>query len=310
MRLPIRSADPSLAGRPKRIPVGWGGDFWGTGFAIATVLATATGFASPAAAHPLLDRAEAQADQAEFGAAVASLDEAARDTELNRAELRRLLERRAMVHAALGQLDHAERDLAWLAAIAPQHTLGPAAPPALQERFKAARRATRRSPFALTVHTQPFARGLRISAALRHPPEGLKMRLELAARPAGANRWKSAQHGNLFVQANASGKVEYFARVRGPGGAVLRGEGSPEQPRKASVAAATPPSPAHAPGDVAQWGSAESAQAEPRDRPRKAWPWALGIGGGLVAAAVVAVLVVTLRNDSETTQFGQPTIIE
>ena len=80
-------------------------------------------------AHPMLDRAVASYEEANFKTALRTFDAAARNADLSVEELLELFEMRALVYHALGDEAAMLADLRRLNAVRPSYQLGRLAPP-------------------------------------------------------------------------------------------------------------------------------------------------------------------------------------
>ena len=93
-------------------------------------------------AHPMLDRAIASYEEANFKTALRTFDTAARNADLSVEELLELFEMRALVHHALGDEAAMRADLRRLSAVRPSYELGRLAPPPVHTAFEEVRGAS------------------------------------------------------------------------------------------------------------------------------------------------------------------------
>ena len=93
-------------------------------------------------AHPMLDRAIASYEEANFKTALRTFDTAARNADLSVEELLELFEMRALVHHALGDEAAMRADLRRLSAVRPSYELGRLAPPPVHTAFEEVREAS------------------------------------------------------------------------------------------------------------------------------------------------------------------------
>jgi len=93
-------------------------------------------------AHPMLDRAIASYEEANFKTALRTFDTAARNADLSVEELLELFEMRALVHHALGDEAAMRADLRRLSAVRPSYELGRLAPPPVRTAFEEVREAS------------------------------------------------------------------------------------------------------------------------------------------------------------------------
>jgi hypothetical protein len=93
-------------------------------------------------AHPMLDRAVAAYEEANFETALRTFDAAARNADLSVEELLELFEMRALVHHALGDEAAMLADLRRLNAVRPSYQLGRLAPPPVRAALEEVRTAS------------------------------------------------------------------------------------------------------------------------------------------------------------------------
>jgi hypothetical protein len=110
-----------------------------TKLGIIAVFACAGVIPSAASAHPMLDRAVAAYEEANFTSALRTFDVAARNADLSVEELLELFEMRALVHHALGDDASMRADLRKLNAVRPSYELGRLAPPPVRDAFEEVR---------------------------------------------------------------------------------------------------------------------------------------------------------------------------
>jgi hypothetical protein len=112
-----------------------------TRLGIIVLFASAWALPTPVRAHPMLDRAVASYEEANFQAALQTFDAAARNADLSVEELLELFEMRALVHHALGDEAAMRADLRRLTAVRPSYELGRLAPPPVRNAFEEVREA-------------------------------------------------------------------------------------------------------------------------------------------------------------------------
>lgn len=103
---------------------------------IITLFAFAWALPASVRAHPMLDRAVASYEEANFETALRMFDAAARNADLSVEELLELFEMRALVHHALGDDTAMRSDLRRLNAVRPSYQLGRLAPPPVRAAFE------------------------------------------------------------------------------------------------------------------------------------------------------------------------------
>ncbi|UJR85603.1 hypothetical protein [Sandaracinus amylolyticus] len=247
--------------------------------------------ASRAHAHPLVDDAERQLDEARFGAALALFDRAAQGDDLDVSDVVRVLEGRALALRALGREGEIEIDLRRLAALRPQHTFSARVPPEIAHRFRVLRE---RGAERLRARVQVRRDGaqVRLELALTNDPGGLVREATLFAR-AGDGPWSSSSEGALALEARDGERVDYYARVIGIGGALIVEHGAEDAPLPALVTSHVEVAP--------------GAVAEPSDP----WPWILA-GSGVIATAgiVIAIVLVATAQPGDDTRLSAPRPVE
>ena len=267
-----------MASGKKRV-AGWGGLV----AAALVVLPAASAFA-----HPLVDEGQRQFESAEFAAALNTLVRAERAPELTLAELQRLFELRARVHAAMGHADLMRADLARLVSISPEHELARGVDPDVEREYVALREQ-HHAALGIATTTSVAPAGVTVDAHTSNDWAGVVRDVRVAARVRGESSWQRARNAPLLVRATSPADVEYYAEAIGPGGVLLAGSGSEHDPLHVAGAGdgATPP--------VAAGGASP-------------WPWILaGVGAALVVGAIVLVVVLAPAGDV-TTQVSPFTV--
>jgi hypothetical protein len=246
-------------------------------WAVSVVLAVLPAVAH---AHPALDAAIEQAQEADFDASLASFDEAIASGELTRDELVQLLGERALVWHAVGNDSALGRDLSLLAMLAPDRELGRAAPPPLVARWHELR-ASQGAPLSVHGSCTPSAVGTQLSAQVEGLRDAELGQVFIRTRRAGGD-WVQKQAASVDIP-SGDDSVEYYVWVRGPGGIGLASDGDEDAPL---VCVPVRDSTALAAGPV----------DTPR-RNKKLWWW---VGGAalLVGAAAVTTVVMLNRDDT------------
>ena len=252
---------------------------------------------TPALAHPQLDDAIVLARDAEFESALEAFERALASHELTRDELLELLSERILVHQAVRDLASLERDLLRLAALDPEHDLGPNAPPDLRERWRAAAQRSR-GPLGLQVRARAVAGGVRVEAELTGGIEGVAFPLQIALRAPGGT-WLRTNANQAVYPVPVQGVAEYYVLAMGPGGVVVASDGTPASPRRLEVERAPAPSALPQP---------EPATEPPPVQPARTRLW-IGVGAGGAVAVGTAVLIAVLAGRGERdSRIGSPDV--
>jgi len=263
----------------------------------AAVLACGVVLWCVAPAEAQLDEGVRLYEEADFRGALAAFDRAL-EAGVTQPELARLFLYRAQVRFALGDETEMLRDAARLAGVDPRHELGRAVPPQVRDAFAEA--VELGAGLVLDVSAEPMPGGVRIAATVRGDPGDLVQEVRLAGRPAGAAQWTEATGDSLDVAAPSGLAVEYHVSVVGPGGALLRNEGTPSAPlRFGSVATAADP----LPDPIVEDENEDDEGGVPL--------WAM-IGGGVLGAALVVAVIVLIASSggqSDDTQLSSPMFV-
>lgn len=246
-----------------------------------------------ARAHPLVEDGVRFVQDAEFDAALAVFAAAEEATDLTAPELARLLAHRSLVHFALRHPELMRRDLAQLAAFAPEHPLPEHAPPPLEDAHARAIESRQQARVVAVVGAAPG--GVHIASGSVGAPAGLIRRLRVVAWEEGTAARLESDSGELRVPARHPGAVRYFVEALGPGGAVVARLGSQEAPHAPGVAASAPPTSV----DVDFSSPSQASGVDPR--------WWIGVGVAAVTVISVIVAVVASSNSSGTPIEG-PTL--
>ena len=141
---------------------------------IIAFLASIWGLPAPVRAHPMLDRAVASYEEANFETALRTFDAAARNADLTVEELLELFEMRALVHHALGDEAAMRSDLRRLNAVRPSYQLGRLAPPPVRSAFDEIRKSNGdRLGVELRIDETSFDGAPWVVARVLRVPEGL-----------------------------------------------------------------------------------------------------------------------------------------
>lgn len=256
----------------------------------ALALVAIVGSATTARAHELVDEGRQLYETADFEAALATLARAEEARDLTLADLRELYMLRALVHLGLEDRDAFEGDLARLLSIDPDVALPDTLPPEVAE---ARPRVLERNGGAIRVagRVEANATGVLVHAEVAHDPAGVTRGLRVHGRAAGGET-RSTEDPPLSLPA-IEGRVEYWAEALGPGGVIVAGLGSSEEPRVHRLDAVT-----------------TSVPEESSGGPGAGLWIGLGVGAAAVVGAVVAIVIVTSGGSSDGTQPTLPMILE
>jgi len=165
--------------------------------------------------------------QGEFQEALQCFDQAELGDNLSKEGFMRSLVYRAIVHYALGETRAVEQSLFRLATIDPEHAFGSEVPPPVREAFEQAASRVRR-PLTVRVTHETTGNQVTIECSVVSDIAGLVRTSRLAARVQGSP-WQEAER-RLEVSFQDGETVEYYCGALGPGQAVLRSEGTAEEP--------------------------------------------------------------------------------
>ena len=241
-------------------------------------------------ADELVDRGVERYEEADFAGALEMFAQAEQSDGLDRDDLARLYEHRAMVHLALEEEEAMRDDLRRLRALDPERIMGESIPPPMRDAYEEIGRDAG-PPLTIRARARNDEGVIRIDASIEGDRAELVRGARVGARPGGARSWEIAD-GDLELRiresAPESSRIEYFAEAVGPGGVVLAHDGSRREPRQLDLL----PTPADADDDDSQ-----------------TWLYA-GIGAGAVAliAAIVVVSTVPFIAESDQTQLSGPTV--
>jgi hypothetical protein len=266
------------------------------------VIAATCLVASQARAHPLVDEARAQADRADFGAALATLDRAEAAEDLDLAALEELLLLRALASIGLGREADARRDLRRLAAIAPELVLPDTVAPAIRDELERVRRSV--TAVTIDVQVEDHAGAVEVQASAAGE-EGVVREVRLSARERGS-AWASAAVARGSATASVrvpsrGGAIEARVAAIGPGGAVVAERGTEAEPllvREGRVV----------PADVLDGEDEDDGEGS-----GALWP-IVGAGAAVVViGTVVAVILIGSSSSSggsgDGGAFGAPTVV-
>ena len=251
----------------------------------------------PTHAQGPLTAATRHFEQAEFEEALDALADAERSDALDRRDYIDLLRLRATILFALDR-NGWKRALRFVAAIDPDATLGPESPPPLHSEFERIRSASR--SIELRATARPSSGGVVIAAEANGVPRGLETDAEVFGRVVGLE-WRRGLE--TLVLSEARSAVEYYARLTGPGGSVLRASGSAAEPYRYLP----PPRPERLSDEGRRAPDLSLSDNEDReDDGDTGWIWATAIGGVVVAAAAAVVISLALREPNTRVALPAP----
>jgi len=251
-------------------------------------------------AHPMLDRAVASYEEANFKTALHTFDAAARNADLSVEELLELFEMRALVHHALGDEVAMRADLRRLSAVRPSYQLGRLAPPPVRAAFEEVREANGGAlGVELRIEEKDFGGAPWMVARVLRVPEGLVDHVTLQCSINNDTRTisRTSQGTSAKLQLPQSGDHNgCAATARTRQGGVLF---------SAAVDAAIP----------LQLSKSANVFERPRYKPRsdepkakKKWPWIVAAAAVVVAGGVTAGIVISQRNKNGQTDAGGVTV--
>jgi hypothetical protein len=242
----------------------------------------ALALASPAHAHPEIDRALALVDEVDFDGAIAAFARAESGTDLTLDDLATLFAHRAAVYQALGDSAASDRDLSRLAAVRPNYVFGPWAPPSLREAFERSRGSR---PFGLDVSAHAAAGRVEIDVEVAGDPGDLVRAVRIFVRREGESDWSELAAGETSAEGN---EIDYYVEAVGPGGAVVANAGSAAAPRRIR-------------------GEAIAIVEPVDDDDGSLVLWLIAGGAGLAVVAVVTIVAIAVASSgSDQTTFGPP----
>jgi hypothetical protein len=253
-------------------------------------------------AHPLLDRAVAAYERAEFEQALRTFHTAERNADLSVDELLQLFEMRALVHDALGDRASMNTDLRRLVAVRGSYQLSKLAPPSVRASFEELRKANS-GPRAVEfqIEEKTIEGGSWVVARLLRVPDGLVDHTTLQCNVDNNARTvsRTSEGTSATVKLPESGVhhgCAATARTR-QGGVLFSASTEGERVLVPSNSAARFQMPRYqSPGD----------SGEVR---KKKWPWIVAVSAVVVAGGVTAGVLVSKRSKSDSQpQVGAVTV--
>lgn len=248
-----------------------------------------------ARAHPMLDRAVASYEEADFKSALQTFDAAARNADLSVEELLKLFEMRALVLHALGNEAAMRSDLRRLIAVRQSYQLGPLAPPPVRAAFEEVREANGGElGVELRIEEATVDGAPSITARVLRVPEGLVDHVTLQCGIDSNTKTISRTTQGISTSVKLSERGAHdgctaTARTR-QGGVLFSSviDGTHTWPKRGST------------------GVFEMPQYEPRadtsKKRKKKWPWIVAAAAVVVGGGIAAGVVLSQRSKSD----GQP----
>lgn len=286
----------------------YSGVFCGSGFEMGIRLGIIAIFGlfwalpGTARAHPLLDRAVAAYERAEFEQALRTFHTAERNADLSVDELLQLFEMRALVHDALGDRASMTADLRRLVAVRSNYQLSKLAPPSMRAALEELRKANSGArAVELQIEEKTIEGRSWVVARLLRVPDGLVDHTTLQCNVDNNAKTVSrtsegttasvklpesvVHHGCAATGRTRQGGVLFSASTEGE--AVLMRPNSAdrfEMPRYQS--------------------RGDSGEAR-----KKKWPWIVAVSAAVVAGGVTAGVLLTQRSKSDRQpQLGAVTV--
>ncbi len=243
-------------------------------------------------AHPMLDRAIAAYEQADFEDALHMFDTAARNADLSLEELLQLFEMRALVHHALGDDASLRADLRRLLAVRASYQLSRLAPPSVRAIFEEVREANSgERSVELRVEESTIEGESWIVARVLRVPEGLVDHTTLQCNTAGHARTISrtsqgtgasvklpesgVHHGCTATARTRQGGVLFSASIAGTGALTASGSSNGfEMPRY----------------------TASNSKSDRETKKKKKWPWIVAVVAVVAVGGVTTGVILSQRS--------------
>ena len=259
---------------------------------IIAFLALSCALPGTARAHPLLDRAVAAYERAEFERALRTFHTAERNADLSVDELLQLFEMRALVHDALGDTASMRADLRRLVAVRGSYQLSKLAPPAVRATFEELREASS-GPRAveLKIEEKTIEKESWVVARLLRAPDGLVDHTTLQCSVENDVKTVSRTSEGISVSVKLPESGVHHgcaATARSRQGGVLF---SASTEGKRVLLPSSSPSGFQMPRYQSQRDGGEVR--------KKKWPWIVAVSAAVVAAGVTAGVLVSQRSKSD-----------
>jgi hypothetical protein len=230
-------------------------------------------------AHPMLDRAVASYEEANFKTALRTFDAAARNADLSVEELLELFEMRALVYHALGDEAAMLADLRRLNAVRPSYQLGRLAPPPVRAALEEVRAASD-GPLGveLRIDEERFGGAPWMVARVLRVPEGLV--------------------DHVTLQCSVSNDTKTISRTSQGTRAELK---LPESGGH-NGCAATASVPLQLPDSANVFEMPEYQRHADAPKAKKKWPWIVAAAAVVVGGGIAAGVLLSQRSKTS----GQP----
>jgi hypothetical protein len=246
---------------------------------------------APARAHPMLERAVASYEEANFETALRTFDAAARNADLSVEELLELFEMRSLVHHALGDEVAMRADLRRLNAVRPSYQLGPLAPPPVRNAFEEVRKENAGAGgVELRLDATSFDGAPWMVARVLQVPEGLvdHVTLQCSVANDGETISRSSQGTTARLELPESGEHNgCAATARTRQGGVLF---------SASIDGSVP---LRIPRSRGAFEMPEYKPHADAPKSKKKWPWIVAAAGIVVAGGITAGVLLSQRSKSD-----------
>jgi len=258
----------------------------------------ASSWAVPAAvrAHPMLDRAVASYEEANFETALRTFDTAARNADLSVEELLELFEMRALVHHALGDKAAMRADLRRLSAVRPSYQLGRLAPPPVRAAFEEIREAHGGTlGVELRIDEKSFDGAPWMVARVLRVPEGLVDHVTLQC---------SVSNGSKTISRTSQGTD---TKLKLPESGDHNGCAATARTRQGGVlfsATMNASVPLQLPDSANVFEMPEYQPHADAPKAKKKWPWIVAATAVVVGGGVAAGVLLSQRSKNN----GQPAV--
>jgi len=268
-----------------------------TKLGIIVLFASLGAMPAPARAHPMLDRAVASYEEANFETALRTFDAAARNADLSVEELLELFEMRALVHHALGDEASMRADLRRLNAVRPSYELGRLAPPPVRDVFEDVRKNNASAGgVELRLDGESLDGAPWMIARVLRVPEGLVDHVTLQC---------SINQGSKTISRTSQGTL---TRLKLPESGKHNGCAATARTRQGGVLFSTTIdgyAVLRLPRSRDAFEAPEyQAQADTPKAKKKKWPWIVAATVVVVGAGVAAGVVVSQRSKGNSEPAG------
>ena len=245
---------------------------------------------APARAHPMLDRAVASYEEANFETALRTFDAAARNADLSVEELLELFEMRALVHHALGDEASMRADLRRLNAVRPSYELGRLAPPPVRDVFEDVRKNNASAGgVELRLDGESLDGAPWMIARVLRVPEGLVDHVTLQC---------SINQGSKTISRTSQGTL---TRLKLPDSGKHNGCAATARTRQGGVLFSTTIdgyAVLRLPRSKDAFETPEYQTQADTPKAKKKWPWIVAVSAVVVGAGVATGVLLSKRSES------------